>query len=686
MAAATLNPPTSRIEAELRRIRALLERRDYAAATTAAEQLLTEVPENRDVLYMLAVGQRYLQRIPAALATLVRLEQLYPEYGRLFQERGHCCLALRAAEPAIEAFARAVHLNPALPASWKALQRLYSMTGRQAEADTAATHIATLAGLPVPVMTATSMFADGEILAAEQMIRQFLLNNPEHLEGMRLLARIGMKLGVLDDAELLLEALLERAPDYRAARYDYVQVLLDRQRIQKAREELEKLLGEEPVNPAYRTAYATALVGLGEAEQGVRLYRELLAELPEKPAAAEMRSWSQHASEVQLSVAHALKTLGRTQEAVESYRAAAATRPDYGDAYWSLANLKTYRFTGEELARMHELEAASSTRVLDRFHLCFALGKALEDRGEYAESFRYYERGNALKKTQCHYIPSFMDQNAALQRQVCTAEFFAARRGFGCPSEEPIFIVGLPRSGSTLIEQILASHSQVEGTLELAEIPRLVAQLQGRESVDRAPRYPAVLSELNADECRAFGERYLAETRVYRHGKPHFIDKMPNNFRHLGLIHLILPNARIIDARREPMACCFSNFKQLFASGQEFTYSLQDIAHYYRSYAGLMAHWEAVLPGKVLRVQHETLVADLEGNVRRILEFCGLEFEADCLEFYKTERSVRTASSEQVRQPIYREGLDQWRNFEPWLGPLKEALGDLGPTGDARRT
>ena len=679
MNAATLNPPAPRIEAEIGRIRALLERREFAAATAAAERLLAEVPENRDVLYLVAVGQRYLQRIDAALATLARLEQLYPEYGRLFQERGHCYLALRSAEPAIEAFSRAVHLNPALPASWKALRGLYGMMGRKADAQAAATHVATLAALPVPVVTATSMFADGELLAAEQMIRAFLLQQPEHIEGMRLLARIGMKLGVLDDAELLLEALLERAPDYRAARYDYVQVLLDRQRIQKARGELDRLLEEEPGNPAYRTAYATALVGLGEVEQGVRLYRALLAEVPAHAPPAEARSWKQHASEVHLSVAHALKTLGRTQEAIESYRAAAATRPDYGDAYWSLANLKTYRFTEEELARMRELEAAPATRVVDRFHLCFALGKALEDLGQYAESFRYYERGNALKKSQCRYQPGFMDQNAALQEQVCSAGFFAARAGVGCPSEEPIFIVGLPRSGSTLIEQILASHSQVEGTLELAEIPRLVAQLQGRESAQAAPRYPRVLADLKPEELRDFGERYLADTRVYRHGKARFIDKMPNNFRHLGLIHLILPNARIIDARREPMACCFSNFKQLFASGQEFTYSLEDIAHYYRSYVRLMTHWDAVLPGKVLRVQHEDLVADLEGNVRRILAFCRLEFEPACLEFHKTARSVRTASSEQVRQPIYREGLDQWRNFEPWLGPLKEALGELAP-------
>jgi hypothetical protein len=260
------------------------------------------------------------------------------------------------------------------------------------------------------------------------------------------------------------------------------------------------------------------------------------------------------------------------------------------------------------------------------------------------------------------------------QREVCTREFFAARQGCGCARADPIFIVGLPRAGSTLIEHILASHSQVEGTMELADIPRMVQQLQGREHTDLKPRYPAVLAELSAAEALRLGEKYLTDTRVYRTGKPFFIDKMPNNFRHLGLIHLILPNARVIDARREPMACCFSNFKQLFASGQEFTYSLDDIGGYYRAYLELMAHWERVLPGKILCVQHEELVDDVEGNVARMLEFLDLPFEPGCLEFYKTERSVRTASSEQVRQPIFRDGIDQWRNFEPWLGQLRSAL------------
>jgi Sulfotransferase family len=326
---------------------------------------------------------------------------------------------------------------------------------------------------------------------------------------------------------------------------------------------------------------------------------------------------------------------------------------------------------------MQAAESAAATAPVDRVHLCFALGKAFEDAGEFAQSFGYYERGNALKKSQGRYRPEPVERNTQLQMAVCTREFFAARREVGSKDPAPIFVVGLPRSGSTLLEQILASHSQVEGTMELADIPRTVLELQGREPDGDNPRYPRVLEELTAEDFLRLGERYLTDTRAYRGTKPHFIDKMPNNFRHIGLIHLMLPNAKIIDARRNALACCFSNFKQLFASGQEFTYGLEDIGRYYRTYVELMAHWDAALPGKVLRVEHESVVEDLEANVRRILEFCGLKFEPQCVEFYKTERSIRTASSEQVRRPIFKEGIDQWRHFEPWLGPLKEILGPL---------
>jgi tetratricopeptide (TPR) repeat protein len=610
---------------------------------------------------MIAVSQRYLQRIAEALATLAELEKLHPGYSRLLQERGHCHVAQRSAAPAIEAFLHAVNLNPWLPASWNALALLLRMAGRPAEADHAAGQVAKLSALPVEIVTAFSMFADGEIYEAERVVRQYLLAHGNHIEGMRLLAKIGMKLDVADDAELLLENVLRLAPDYQAARYEYALVLLQRHKHLRAREEMETLLKVDPGNRVYRTTHATVCTGLGDHRRALRLYREILAETPQD-------------AQLHLSVAHALKTLGQTPEAIESYRSAAAVRPRYGEAYWSLANLKTYRFTDAEIARMRADEAAPDIQLADRYNLCFGLGRALEDRGEYADSYAYYERGNALKKSECRYHPEPLERAARAQAALCTREFFAAREGVGSMDRSPIFVLGLPRSGSTLLEQILASHSQVEGTMELADIPRLVQELQGRESADSTARYPAVLAEFRPEDFLRLGEKYLGDTLAYRTGKPRFIDKMPNNFRHIGLIHLILPNAKIIDARRDPMACCFSNFKQLFASGQQFTYGIEDIARYYRMYLELMEHWDGALPDSILRVQYEDLVDDLETHVRRMLDFCELEFEQGCVEFFKTERTVHTASSEQVRRPIYREAKDQWRHYEPWLKPLREAL------------
>ncbi len=647
------------------RARHCLERGEFAQAEHAARTLLADQPHERDGLYLLAVAERLQGQLEAALETLDSLEVHHPQYPRLYQERGHCHVLKRQAAAAIDAFERAVHLNPALPASWRALASLYRMCGRSADAANAAAHVAKLAALPADIVAARSMFADGEIEAAEQRVRQYLRMHGDHIEGMRLLAQIGLKLDVLDDAEVLLESVLALEPGYAAARFDYLQVLMQRHKHRLAREQLAILLKEEPDNRAYRTAQATLSTELGECEQALRLYGTLLQEMPEHP-------------ELHLSVGHTLKTLGRQGEAIEAYRRAATCRSGYGDAYWSLANLKTYRFSAAEIAEMRRAEAAAGVSVVDRFHLCFALGKALEDRGEYADSFACYARGNALKRREVRYRPEFIEGNTQRQIEVCTREFFAERLGWGSPSEAPIFIVGLPRAGSTLIEQILASHSQVEGTMELSDLPRLVQQLQGR-GADPEPRYPAVMRELIGGDFRRFAEQYLQDTSLYRHGAPRFIDKMPNNFRHLGLIHLMFPKARIIDARREPMACCFSNFKQLFASGQPFTYSFEDIARYYRTYVELMTHWDAVLPGRVLRVQHETLVRDFEAQVRRLLEFCGLPFESSCLEFYKTARRVHTASSEQVRRPIDTRGLDQWRHFAPWLGPLAAALGDLAP-------
>jgi tetratricopeptide (TPR) repeat protein len=667
MSEAAPPPAASAVESEVERIRSLLKQRHFAHAVEAAAALRRAYPENRDVLYLLALGQRHMHRTAEALETLKDLERHHPAMSRLYQERGHCYVVLKDAARAIEAYEHAVQINPALPATWGLLEGLYKMVGNLEQSRSAAARLRKLQSTPPEVVAATALFCDGELSAAEKLIRAFLLRHGNQVEAMRLLARIGVARDVLDDAEILLAAALEMAPDYPELRRDYACVLLDRHKHAEAIEQLDRLLKLDPHNPDYRVLRATATVGLGNHEAGIQGFAAVLADSRPNPRLA---------ADLHLSIAHAHKTLGRRSEAIDSYRQAIAVRPNFGDAYWSLANLKTYTFSAAEIAQLEAAEADPAIDPLDRYHLCFALGKAYEDRADYARSFGFYERGNALKRAASRYRAELLEQNTERQKQVCTAEFFHARQGYGAVSREPIFILGLPRAGSTLLEQILASHSHVEGTQELANVPRMVLDLQGYDPDLNNPRYPGCLLQMSAQDFRALGDKYLTDTRIYRTGKPRFIDKMPNNFRHIGLMHLMLPNAKIIDARREPMACCFGNLKQLYARGQEFAYSVDDIARYYRTYLELMAHWNDVLPGRVLRVHYEDVVADLEGGVRRLLEYCELPFEAACLEYHRTARSIRTASSEQVRQPIFREGLDQWRHFEPWLAPLREALGD----------
>jgi predicted Zn-dependent protease len=666
---ALLAPPAS-LEEEVRRLRQAQSGGRHGEALPAARALLAQFPENRDLLLIEASALRHLGRIDEALAALDRLAALQPRFSLMHQERGLCHVAHKDAPTAIAALLLAVNLNPALPLSWRMLEGVYRITGDAANAAIAARHVATLAALPGPVVSATALFADGDLGPAEAMIRAFLLTHGDHPEGMRLLARIGIAREVYDDAEALLAGVLAMVPDHRAARADYVQALVLRHKHAEAREALAPLLAEDPANTAYRTLASSIAVGLGRQEEAIALYRAMLAELP---ADADLAA----RADLQLWLGHALKTIGEVPEAIAAYRAAAHARPDFGDSWWSLANLKTYRFTDSEIATMRSGEQAEATAPVDRVHLAFALGKALEDRGDYAGSWEHYARGNATQRAQSRYRPEIFETNTAEQKRICTPAFFATRVGWGCDAADPIFILGLPRAGSTLIEQILASHPEVEGTQELPDIQRYALELHGRDPDYANPRYPAALADLSPDQARALGERFLADTRAHRvAGRRFFIDKMPNNFRHIGLIQLILPRAKIIDARREPMACCFSNLKQLFATGQEFSYSIDDIARYYRTYLELMRHWDTALPGRVFRVIHEDVIEDLERQVRRILDHCGLPFDPACVDFHQTRRPVRTPSSEQVRQPIFRDGMEQWRNFAPMLEPLRAALGD----------
>jgi tetratricopeptide (TPR) repeat protein len=654
----TINPDDA-----IRTARALLQKGRLPDAIQTCQSVLSEHANHRDALYTLAVAQRMGRQHLDALSTITRLITAAPSYGRAWQERGHCLRDLGRSEEAFTAYQNAVTHNGALAASWRMLATLHRDAGRDAQADFATAQFDYLSALPPELQSVASLIQEGQIAKAEALCRSFLQTHGHHVEAMRLLAEIGLRFNAYDEAEFLLESAKLLEPDNVSAHYDYAKLLRKRQKFEQALAEAVELRAKEPGNPEFEMLYANENLALGNFDEAMATYEGLLDALPTNPG-------------INLTYGHALKTVGRQEEAVSAYRNAYQARRDCGDAFWSLANLKTYRFTDAELAQMREQEAASTVALADRYHLCFALGKALEDRKDYAASFTYYERGNRLKREELKYDPARLEEEMQLQREHVTADLLDRFKGAGCPAPDPIFIVGLPRAGSTLLEQILASHSQVEGTMELPNIMALAHRLDHRRMRSEEREYPANLGELTAEELTGFGEDFIRDTRIYRkEGTPFFIDKMPNNFRHIGLIHLILPNAKIIDARRSAMGCCFSGFKQLFAEGQEFTYGLEEVGRYYRDYVALMDHWDRVLPGKVLLTRYEEVVDDLETQVRRLLDFCGLPFEEACLNFHETERAVRTASSEQVRQPLYRSGVDQWEHYSASLDPLRSVLG-----------
>ena len=655
--------PSALTEADVRAARALLQAGRPREALARCDAGLARTPDDRDALYTAAAILRLIKRYPEALARLARALDAAPGWGRAHQERGHVLRDMGDAGGALAAYQEAVTHNNALPASWRMLADLHARFGEAEAAAYAEGQHAHYAGLPAELLGVASFIEEKAWRKAETLCRSYLQKHPEDVEGMRLLAQIAVQSGATDEAEFLLETAQILAPENLGVQYDLVEVLNKRQKIDRALEEAEKLRVRAAGSPQVEMVYANQQQAAGNFDAALAVYDALQAKAPDNPSIALTRG-------------HALKTVGRQDEAIAAYRAAYAARPDFGDAFWSLANLKTYRFGEDELAQMREREAAPRTALADRYHLCFALGKALEDRGDYAEAFTYYERGNRLKRDEVGYDWRRIHGDIEAQIAHCGADLFAQHAGQGDPAPDPIFILGLPRAGSTLLEQILSSHSQVEGTMELPNVLALAHKLDGRRRPGEERRYPANLADLTAADLAKFGAAFIADTCIHRkQARPFFIDKMPNNFRHIGLIHLMLPNAKIIDARRGAMSCCFSGFKQLFAEGQEFTYGLEEIGHYYADYVRLMDHWDAVLPGRVLRVQYEDVVADLEMQVRRLLDFCGLPFEEACLAFHRNDRAVRTASSEQVRKPIYTDGVDQWRHFSPWLDPLRAVLG-----------
>ena len=651
-------------ETEIRDAQHLLGNGEAVRAGQLMTALLAREPDNIEAQYALAVAQRHQHQWPKALETLSRLLELKPDFGRAHQEAGYNRIAMQEFTLAGAEFERAISDDPSLINSWRCLARLYQDDGNTTQLLRVQNQIAYLDNLPAELLTVISYMSDNKLDDAERLCKHFLRSNKTHVEGMRLLAEIATRNSIYDQAEFLLESCVDFDPGNKNAQIQYINILLRLQKFGQAYEVAENLLGRHPEDTgAIRALYAAACTGVGRNKAAVEAWELLSGQHPEN-----------HFYPV--SLAHVFKSDGDIDKAVELYRQAYRIKPDHGDAWWSLANTKSYQFSADELAQMVSLESDPATGEDDRIHLCFALGNAFEDRQEYERSFHYYNQGNALKQPKTHHSPRHLQVRIDSQIDICTEELFVGKQSSGFEASDPIFIVGLPRSGSTLLEQILSSHSRVDGTMELHNILNLARRLRSG-GVDRAgsPAYPKILTEIDISYFRRFGEQYINDTRTYRGSAPYFIDKMPNNFFHTGLIRLILPNARIIDARRHPMACCFSGFKQLFGEGQEFSYGLHAMGNYYRQYVKLMDHWDRVLPGFVLRVQHEDVVHDLEAQVRRMLDFCGLTFEQACVDFYQTERSIRTPSAQQVRQPIFSTGLEQWRHFEPWLDPLKDALG-----------
>ncbi len=629
---------------------------DPASALREAMYILTLTPQDPRAILILGSAQRRLGDFAAARALLVPLAMAHPGAAHTHYELGLTLAALGERSSAIAALRHAVSRKPDLAEAWRALGDQLFLAGDTKGTDAAfAEHARALVTDPALKGAADALF-HSRPAEAERRLRAHLRTDPSNAEALRLLADTVARQGRDSEAETLLAGCLGLDPGHDGARFSYATVLFRLQKGVEALAQIEHLLDRNPKDPAYRNLMAACLALVGDYERAIKLYEDLLADYDRQP-----KIW--------LNYGHALRTIGRFEDTVAAFRRCIVLAPGLGEAYWSLANLKTASFSPtEEIAMAAQLERTDLDGE-DRLHLHYALGKALEDRGDHAAAFRHYARGAQLRRDELNYDAGEMTASVRRSKALFTRAFFEARAGSGSPSNEPIFIVGLPRSGSTLIEQILACHSNVEGTMELPDISFIAARIGW-------PASSKLLADCKPADLAALGEIYLERTRIHRKlGRPLFIDKMPNNFRHIGLIHLILPNARIIDARRHPLGSCFSAFKQHFARGHTFSYSLTDLGRYYRDYVELMAHFDEVLPGCIHRVIYEDLVADTETEIRRLLDYCGLPFEEDCLRFYENRRAVRTVSSEQVRRPIFRDGLDQWRHYEPWLGPLEEALG-----------
>jgi predicted Zn-dependent protease len=656
----------SRTDVNLRLISAsaLLDA-DPAAAARAAGDILGSHPGNAAASLLLATAARNLGDNSQALEIFESLARAQPAAGTIRLELARAYQAAGRSAESLLALRQALALEPALADGWHELSAQLAAAGDEHGADVAYARYVSQSPQPWQLAEPAGALAENRLAAAESMLRRILGQTPRDVAAMRLLAEALARREAFVEAEELLQQCLDIEPSFAQARFDLARILLTQQKPTRILPLIQRLLSADPDNVAYRCLLASLQSLLGEHSQSMEIIDELLA--------------GPHASaSLWMNFGHELKAQGRSSDGIRAYRKSIELAPSNGAAYWSLADLKTFRFDAADVNAMRAELRREYLPPDERINYEFALAKALEDERSFAESFEHYKLGNDLRRTLSPFDSARIGAHVSRSKELFMRRFFADRAGFGSGATDPIFIVGLPRAGSTLLEQILASHSRVEGTRELADIGAIVRGIGVKNGEMNDALLFQVIAALGEGDVKAFAEQYLDNTRIYRHtDAPRFIDKMPNNFLYLGLIHLLFPRASIIDARRHPMAGCFSCYKQHFAFGQLFTNDLTDLGRYYRDYFELMAHFDEVLPGRVHHVYYERVVADLNREVEGLLAYCALPFENQCLRFYENIRGVQTPSAEQVRRPIFSEGVDQWRNFEPWLGPLKDALDDM---------
>jgi predicted Zn-dependent protease len=641
---------------------------DPALAAEQAQEILKAVPNHPPALFLLAMAKRRTGDPHAALEILEPLLNAQHEWAAAHFEYGASLGLVGRGDEAIKALLKAVQFQPEHPEAWRMLGDHLTVTGDTEAADVAYARHVKCSTLDPSLQRAAAAMIKNDVASAERLLKTHLMQKPTDVAAIRMLAEVAIRASHDLEAEHLLLRCLELSPSFTAARYTYAILLQRCDRSPTALVEIEKCLAVDPERPNYRNLFAVILSRIGEFDRASEVYARLLAEYPENA-----RVWLSHG--------HVLKTAGRQDDSIQAYRKSIELDPQLGEAYWSIANLKTFQFEPEDLAAMERQVADPGLSDKNRWHFQFALGKAYEDAQDYERSFQHYAGGSDLYLASHPYDPDYFSRRITRLQQGFSRQFFDAVAGKGCAAADPIFIIGMPRAGSTLLEQMLSCHSAIEGTSELPDMITLTHNLKKEvksEDWGDIAVQATVLARKTATEMRELGEEYIENTRVYRKtDRPFFIDKMPNNFLNVGVIQAVLPNAKIIDARRHPLGCCFSNFKQFYAKGQNFSYSLEGIGRYYRDYLRLMAHIDEVLPGRVHRVFYEETVADTETVVRNMLEYCGLEYEVECLRFFESDRPVRTASSEQVRQPIYQQGTEQWQHFDEWLDPLKDALGNV---------